>query len=256
MHFNNQFARDHLLMHMPDYFDNAISKVLAFVNLCIYPHKFEVVYDSIKNHSRISNLVFDCLKGTIRALLVITHRHHAECNRSIDEYVVDFVEFIKNDKSNDPIKFLLTMRFYMPRYQFAKGLKVAFGIDWRVLVTELLGLEKPPNPQTYHSLCTNNYLRNLLRTYVVYKNYKDTHEDGYKQGENDVVTLLRQTYAYSTALPSEQLDALFFGLCSNLPSWSYDVRRKAAYAIDTAQDGYYIINRPYPTPEPVLETIG
>lgn len=245
MHYNNQRKRDKLIEKMPDYFEKAPSKVLAFINLCVYPHKFEVAYHNLREHPRISATTYDVLKGAITGLLVLANRQHKESRASVDEYVLDFIEFIRQDKRPDPVRFLLSMKMYLPRYMFVKGLSVAFGVDWRKLVGDALNLNRLPKVENYHSLCTNIYVRNLLRAYVVYKNYRDPHDDDYREGENDVTTLLKKTYEYKTALEPEQMVALFQALQESLPSWSYTIRRKAAWAIDTSQDGWSILNRQF-----------
>jgi hypothetical protein len=245
MIYNNQEKRNEIVQQMPDYFSASTSKVLAFINLCVYPQKFEVAYHNLREQPRISATTYDVLKGAITGLLVLANRQHKESRMSVDEYVIDFIEFIRKDTKGDPVKFLLSMKRYMPRYLFIKGLSVSFGVDWRRLVADALDLKKLPKATNYHSICTNLYVRNLLRAYVVYKNYKETHDEGYEQGVNDVETLLKQTYAFKTALPPEKMVALFQALCSYLPNWSYAVRRKVAWAIDTSQDGRAIIERQF-----------
>jgi hypothetical protein len=251
MHYNNYYAREQLLAHQPGYYDNAMSKVLAFVNLCIYPHKFESVYQTIHDRVKIPAITYDCLKGAIMGLLVMGKRCNTESHHSVDEYVIDFIDFIRQDKRPDPVRFLLSMRMYLPRYLFVKGLKVAFGLDWKVLVADALDLQKLPKCTTYHGLCSNLYVRNLLRAYVVYKFFREPHEEGYKKGENDIVTLTKTACSHKTSFELERMQALVDILLTSLPSWCYNVRRQAAYAIDTSQDGFSIIARSVSDPEKI-----
>lgn len=188
---------------------------------------------------------YDALKGAILGLLVLVKRKHKDAVASVDNYVLDFISFIRNDTKDDPIKFLLSMRAYMLRYMFLKGLQVAFGIDWKPLVTDALELKRAPLLKNYHSLCTNKYVRNLLRVYVIWKNYRDVHDEGYIAGVNDTNSLLDKASVYKTSLVREQLVSLLEALKENLPSWNYSVRKRAAYAIDTSCDGWEIINRQF-----------
>lgn len=245
MIYNKQARRDEIVEQIPGYFDDAPSRVLAFINLCVYPQKFEVAYMNLREHKRISATTYDVLKGAITGLLVLGNRQHKDSRRSVDEYVIDFIDFIRNDRVGDPVKFLLSMKRYLPRYLFIKGLQVAFGLDWRRLVADALDLKKLPKATNYHSMCTNTYVRNLLRAYVVYKNYKEPHDEGFEAGVNDVNSLLRDTYGFKTALSEEKMIALFQALCGHLPNWSYNIRRKASWAIDTSQDARDIIERQF-----------
>lgn len=243
MHYNNYPKRLLIQEKNPSIFERSPSRVLSFINLCIYPHTFETVYRSIRSDKRITIKTYDCLKGVIIGLLVLSNRKHKDSYVSVDTYVIDFVNFIKSDTKEDPIRFLLSMRVYMPRYLFLRGLQIAFSIDWRSLVTDALELKIAPRSKSYHSLCTNKYVRNLLRVYVVWKNYRDVHDEGYELGVNDVNTLLDKAAAHKTSLDRVSLVALLESLKESLPSWGYSVRRKAAYAIDTSADGWAIINR-------------
>lgn len=243
--YNNQITREKLQQEIPGIFERSPSRVLSFINLCIYPQQFEVVYESIRKQERISMKTYEALKGTIIGLLVLVKRKHKDSVASVDNYVLDFISFIRNDTKADPIKFLLSMKAYMLRYMFIKGLQVAFGIDWKTLVTASLELKRAPVLRNYHSLCTNTYVRNLLRVYVIWKNYRDVHEDDYVAGVNDTNTLLDKAAAYKTSLAREQLVSLLESLKENLPSWKYSARKRAAYAIDTCCDGWEIINRQF-----------
>ena len=244
-HYNNQLAREQLVKKNPGIFERSPSRVLSFINLCIYPQQFEVIYKSIRSQERITMRAFEALKGVVLGLLVLSKRKHKDAVASVDNYVVDFVSFIRNDTVNDPIKFLLSMRAYMVRYLFLKGLAVAFGLDWRTLVVDALELKSTPNPNNYHSLCTNLYVRNLLRVYVVWKNYRETYDEGYEAGVNDANTLLDKAAAYKTALSRDKLVSLFEVLKENLPSWNYSARRKAAYCIDTSSDAWSMVNKQF-----------
>ena len=242
--YHKQPAREELLKKMPDYFSQH-SKVLAFVNLAIYPHKFEVVFKHIRELPRISSDTYNALKGTVTALMVMSKRQHKESSLSVDEYVLDFIQFIRSDNKGDPTKFLLSMRRYMPRYMFLKGLAVAFNVDWRRLVADALDLKELPQATNYHTMFTNRYTRNLLWVYIVWKNFKESHEEGFEQGVNDIVTLLAQANSHKSSLGEIKQQALFNALMGALPSWSYSTRRKASWAIDTCQDGTSMVNRQF-----------
>lgn len=244
-YYNNQQQREQLVKKNPGIFERSPSRVLSFINLCIYPQQFELVYNSIRSQERLSVRTFEALKGAILGLLVLSRRKHKDSLISVDHYVVDFVTFIRNDTKADPIKFLLSMRAYMVRYLFLKGLDVAFGLDWRTLVVDALELNSAPNPNNYHSLCTNKYVRNLLRVYVVWKNYRDTYDEGYLEGTNDSNTLLDKAAAYKTSLSREKLVSMLEVMKENLPSWNYGTRRKAAYAIDTSSDAWDMLNKQF-----------
>ena len=137
-HYNNQYKRDALLEKMPNYFEGQPSPVLAFINLCIFPHKFELVFSNLREQERITKTTYACMKGVIIGLLVLINRQHKDSSFSVDEYVIDFIEFIRNDRVGDPVKFLLSMRHYMVRYMFLKGLQVSFGVDWRRFIADAL----------------------------------------------------------------------------------------------------------------------
>lgn len=245
MHYNNYQARLEIYQKSPWLFDDAPSKVLAFINLCVYPYKFEVVYNTLRTQPRISANIYDCVKGTITGLLVLTNRQHKESQMSVDNYVIDFITFIRSDKKDDPVRFLLSMRRYMPRFMFFVGLQVAFGIDWRTLVYDLLELQNKPQCKSYHSVFTNRYGRSLLHAYIIWKQYREPHDEDYEAGVNDVLTLLDKFANMKTNIGRESLQLLFEGLQANLPSWNAGVRAKAAWAIDSAQDGLTIINRQF-----------
>jgi len=244
-HYNNLMKREALVNKMPDIFNRTPSKVLSFINLCIYPQDFSVLYHSVRTQERLSMPTYEALKGALIGLIVLSKRKHRDTILSVDNYIIDFISFIRNDSVGDPVKFLLSMKAYMLRFMFAKGLQVAFGLDWRKLILESLDLRSAPNPKSYHSLFTNIYIRNLLRVYVIWKNYRDIHEEEYEAGVNDINTLLDKAASHKTSLSREQLVALFETLKENLPSWRYATRKQAAYAIDTCQDGWAIVNRQF-----------
>jgi hypothetical protein len=239
MHYNNKEKRDELQQAMPQYMYSQKSKVLGFINLCIHPHRFETVYSSVRSAVTITNKTYACVQGTVQGLLVLVNRQHRYSLTCIDAYTPDFIDFIRNDTVGDPVKFLLSMRAYMYRYMFLKGLRVAFGINWRVLVFNALELPELPKSHTsYHSLLTNKYVRNLLRAYVVYKNYRTPDDPEYELGVNDVVTLLDKAALAKTSYPRHKVVALFEVLCESLPCLTYSIRRKAAFAIDTCNDAW------------------
>jgi len=242
MHFNNKIIRDELLKKNPHLADSK-HKVLAFINLCIYPIRFEQVYSHIRQTNLIANSSYDALKGAIVGLLVLVKRKGRFAQTIAEEAALDFIDFIRMDKKPDAEKFLLNLRNYMPRYLFAKGLQVAFNVDWKEIVFDGLELNKLPKSKTYHSMFTNRYLRDLLQCYIVFKKFRDVYDEDYKLGENDLPTLLAQ-HQQKSSLSEGQFQALFNTLLKSLPSWNLSTRKKAAMAIDNFLDGYYIINLP------------
>lgn len=242
-YFNNYERRQEIVEQNPGIFERSPSRVLSFVNLCIYPQKFEVVYDSIRKNRRLTTAAYGAVKGTILALLTLAKRRGIFSHVSVDHYVVDYISFIKNDSKSDPVKFLLNMKAYLYRYLLIRGLYVSFGLDWRELVAKALELKTLPSSATYHYLLTNRYVRNLLFAYVVWKFYYDSHEEGYEAGVNDVVTLLTKQAQYKKCISYEALVAIFDQLQSSLPSYNKSVRNRAAWAIDRALDGWYIVNK-------------
>lgn len=220
-------------------------RVIEFVNLSIHPYDWAQVYESIRRHERISARNWECVKGVILALLVLTKRKNRESVRSTDAYIIDFIELMRSDKQGDPEKFLLNMRFYFPRFQFVIGLQVAFGIDWRQLVTNTLELKVKPQPKTYGSLFVNRYLRSLLYAYIVWKNYRLPGDEGYELGVNDTNALLDEYAKRAYAISREVLQRLFVSLQESLPSYAYNARRQGAYAIDNAIDGWQNISYNY-----------
>lgn len=245
MHYNNQQARENLLAKMPWLFDDSQSKVLSFVNLCIYPHKFELLWHTLRTQERITEASYNAVKGVICALMVMNNRMHKEKDISVDAYVIDFIKIIRSCTDDNPVKFLLSMRAYMVRFMFIVGLRVAFGVDWRELVYQVLELKNKPQNRSYHSLFTNLYIRTLLHAYICWKNYREPHDPDYESGTNDILTLLENYSKLKKNLGYESTLKLFEALQSGLPSWSVDSRRKAAWAIDSAQDGFSMINRQF-----------
>lgn len=213
-------------------------RVISFVNLAIAPYDWGQIYESIRKKERVSSANWECVKGVILALLVLTKRKNKDSLKATDAYIVDFIELMRSDKQGDAEKFLLNMRFYMPRFQFVVGLQVAFGLDWRELVTNTLELKQKPQPKTYGSLFVNKYLRSLLYAYIVWKTYVQPGEEGFEAGVNDVNSLLDKYSQRAYAISREVLQRLFVRLQESLPSYSYNVRRQASYAIDNALDGW------------------
>jgi hypothetical protein len=242
MHYNNKIIRDEIIRKNPHLLDTK-HKVLCFINLCIYPIRFEQVYFHIRSTNLIATSNYDALKGAIVGLLILAKRKGRFAQTIAEEAALDFIDFIRMDKKPDAEKFLLNFRNYLPRYLFAKGLQIAFNVDWREVVFDGLELRKMPKHSTYHGMFSNKYLRDLLQCYIVYKKFRDVHDDDYKVGENDLPTLLAQ-YQQKSSLSEGQFQALFNTLMKSLPSWNLSTRKKAAMAIDNFLDGYYIINVP------------
>jgi hypothetical protein len=125
---------------------------------------------------------------------------------------------------------------------FIVGLKVAFGVDWRDFVFEVLNLNHKPQPKTVDSLFSSKYLRGMLHAYIIWKTYRESFDPEYEEGKNDLRTLIGKYTSLKTGMPVDTMVKLVDGFHVTLPSYSYSVRRKSAWAIDTAQDGYNIIH--------------
>jgi hypothetical protein len=246
MHFNSKPVRDELLQKMPNHFDFNKHKVLSFINLCIYPMRWEQIYERIRNQTIITPATYDGLKGAIAGMLVVCKRKGRFYQNIVDETVVDWCTYIRMDKKPEPERFLLNWCHYMNRYLFAKGLQVAFNIDWRIVVFDALALKKLPKPKTYNSLFTNQYLKELIKCFIIYKRFREKQDEDYEEGKNDLLSLYNQQKDKSILKP-EQFDALYDTLVKSLPSWNTDVRKKASFAIEHCLDGYYIINVPFNT---------
>lgn len=245
MWYNNYGKRELIYQQNPDLMDKTESKVMSFINLCIYPYKWELVYDRLRSCERISSETYAATKGAIAGLLVLTNRMHRDYQISVDAYILDFIALVRSDKQGSPMKFLLNMRRYMPRFLFVVGLRIAFGVDWRQLVYDVLKLRSKPQSKTYHSVFCNPYLRKLLHAYVIWKQFRESHDDDYKEGVNDIKTLVDKYSALATNADRETTELLLDALMHSLPSWSVATRTKAAWAIDSAQDGYSMINRQF-----------
>lgn len=247
-HYNNCRAREALLIKKEAkgyVYPEKEHAVLAFVNLSIAPYNWEQIYESVRKKERVSERNWECLKGVILAMLVLTKRRNKSSVHATDAYIIDFIELIRSDRQGDAEKFLLNMRFYFPRFQFVVGLQAAFGLDWRELVTNTLELRNKPQPKTYGSLFVNKYLRSLMYAYIVWKHYLSPDEAGYEAGVNDINTLLDEYAKRAYAISREVLQRLFVRLQESLPSYAYNVRRQASYAIDNGIDGWQNIQYNY-----------
>lgn len=245
MHYHNFVQRELIYQKNPDIIDNAESKVMGFINLCIYPYKWELIYDRLRTQERITSETYAATKGVIAGLLVLANRMHREYQISVDAYILDFIALVRSDKQGNPMKFLLNMRMYMPRFLFVVGLRVAFAVDWRQLVFDVLKLRSKPQSKTYHSVFCNPFLRKLLHAYVIWKQFRESHDPDYQAGVNDIKTLVDKYSALSTNKDRGTTEMLLDALLNQLPSWSVATRTKAAWAIDTAQDGYAMVNRQF-----------
>lgn len=244
MHYNNLIKRQEILEKYPGTFANNCKGILPFVNLCIFPYDFATIYHRIQQREQIQYNDYEALKGAITALLVLIKRKNKNNNAAVDIFVVDFVSYIRSDtKTKDPLKFLMSMNRYLPRYLCVSGLKYSFGLDWRELVESTLDLNRSLSYSSYHSLFTNLYIRSLMMTFVAWKNFRYSHEDGYEYGVNDIDTLLDKAAAYKKSIKRDRIELLFERLIKELPSWNVDVRRKVGWCIDTMQDGWYVTNR-------------
>lgn len=240
VHYNRHKKRRDIINKNPDMMTKREGRMLAFVNATIYPYKFEIIYDNIRNRGELAMCEYTSLKGVLLSLLTQVKRNHKSSLISIDSYIIDFIELIKVSNDTDPNKFLMSMKRYMPRFLFIIGLRVAFGLDWKDIVTDALYLKQKPEPTTVHGLFCNHYLRNLLFAYCIWKQYRETFDEEYELGKNDLLTLLNSYSTLKTSLGRDELEALFYYLQKALPSYSLDARRRAWYMIDTAQDAFHL----------------
>lgn len=245
MHYNNQVKRDMLEARDPHIFTNSKSRVFTFINLCIHPLTFDALYAKIRSGAPLTSREYGAVKGVLMGLIVLVNRKHSKSYISVDAYTPDFIDFIRTDRTNDPVRFLLSMKVYMYRFMLIVGLRVAFGIDWKKFVTDVLDLPREPRCRTYHALLTHTLVRNLCKVYAIWKNYRNPAEEGYVAGENDIGTLIDKCAESKKSLPSSDLYLLFWALNSELPSSSLTYRKRAAYAIDTAQEGFAIMTTEY-----------
>jgi hypothetical protein len=249
MRYNTQVKRDEILATMEKkgyQFPKHDHKLISFVNLAISPSDWTQVYNSARTAEKIPFATWEAVKGAIMAMLVVSKRKSRESHRSCDAYVLPFIELMRSDMQGDSEKFLLNMRWYMPRFLFIVGLKEAFGIDWREFTFKHLRLKKKCQKKTYGSLLASNYpLRTLLYAYIVYKNYKQPGEVGYEKGVNDTTTLLEKESKHSYCHSYEHLLILFVALQETLPSSSYQIRRDSCYAIDKAINASEVFSRSY-----------
>jgi len=231
MHYNSAAKRARIEQ---DYRDKGIelfdtkSKLAVFINFCIYPYKWEWVYETIRTRGQIPDKCYYAMLGAIYATMINIKRAKRESAQVSNEIAPDIIDFIRNDRTGDPWKFILSMRRYLPRYLIIRGLQ-SFGIDWKKLAMETMGATREPQPRTYHSLLTNLYVRTLIKALGVFVAVRDTNEEEYEFGVNDVATLLEKESQSSKCKSKETLEETYFYLREALPSWNAQTRGQVAY---------------------------
>jgi hypothetical protein len=148
----------------------------------------------------------------------------------LPDIAIDFVDFIRKDKSPDPWKFLHSIKRYYPRYAIIKSLR-SFGIDWREIAYELMGSSCKPVPTSYHSVFTNLYVRSLVKAVVIYKMYRSPGDEDYEEGVNDMQTLLKNTAASPKCVSEFYLEQTVNELLRVLPNWNTSIRGKVSYML-------------------------
>jgi hypothetical protein len=241
-HYNNLYQREQLGL-----FDNVAedkrANLLTFVNAAIHPYDFTTIYNRLHEPCKQNKMLpehYAALKGVLLAMLVKKKRKNAWSFQSVDYYVIDFIKLIKVS-TLDAERFLLNMSFYFYRFLFAEGLRVAFGYNYLDIVESALPNERRPNPRSFHYTLCNQWLRTATAAYAVFKQFRQTHDEGFQEGVNDLDTVLAANQ-YKAALGAEAIEKVFYKLMEKLPSASLMQRRKAWFAIDNCQDGWYIIN--------------
>jgi hypothetical protein len=204
------------------------AKLAVYINLCIHPYKWEWVYDTIRTRGQIPDKCYYAMLGAIYGVMINIKRAKRESAQVSNEIAPDIIDFIRNDKTNDPWRFILSMRRYLPRYIILRGLST-FGINWREVATEVMGARQEPQPKTYHSLLTNLYVRTLIKALGVFVAVRDENEQEYEYGVNDVATLLARESNSTKCKSKEALENTYFYLREALPSWNCQTRGRVAF---------------------------
>ena len=245
MHFNYQKERDIIVAELEkDYPDlwKYENRFNTFVNVCIHPYKWEWVYSKVKSGYGITDKAYYALLGAMHATLVNIKKARKESTRMCNEAAPDIIEFIRNDSTDDPWRFLLAMRRYFPRYFIIRGL-TTFGINWRDVAYDVMGAYRKPNPKTHHSLFTNLYVRTLCKSVAVFSWYRDTYEDDYEFGENDMVTLIDKQADSTKCKSREALEDTVIYLSEALPSWNHRARAQVGYYLNHLLPLYYLTEK-------------
>ncbi len=242
IHYNNLYQREKLKL-----FDNVAedkrANLITFVNAAIHPYDFTTIYDRLHEPCKQNKMLpehYAALKGVLMALLVKKKRKSAWSFHAVDYYIIDFIKLIKLSNL-DAERFLLNMAFYLYRFLFAEGIRVSFGYNYLDIVEAALPGEKRPEPRSFHYTLNNQWLRTATAAYSVFKHFRQTHDEGFEKGINDLDTMLA-THNYKHALGIDAVEKVFYKLMEKLPSASLPQRKKACFAIDNCQDGWYIIN--------------
>lgn len=205
-------------------------KYQSYINLCLHPYTWEDTYTGIKNNRKISLVNWNCLLGTLMGMLLSAHKKTEHTLPMLSEMAVDFIDYIRIDKGNDPWRFLLSMKRYLPRYCLIKSLKTV-GIDWRDVAYELLGAKHKPAYSSYHSLFTNTHVRTMIKAMVVFKQMRSTQDTDYLPGVNDKHSLLLRESASTKCHSYMRLETVVDLYLATLPSWNTSIRAKVAYYI-------------------------
>lgn len=247
MHFNNKAVRDALEKQIEletgvNPFKASPRRFCTYVNLCLHPYTWEQTYYHLRQRKTISLTTWSCLSGAVLALFINLNRKTGETTQTVAEVVPDFVEYIRSDKTNDPWKFLLSMRRYLPRFITVKAL-ARVGLDWRKLSVELMGAYKTPKPATYHTLFTNIYVRSLVKAMVVFRLYRTTGDADYQPGVNDIITLVEKEAKSKKCISAAHLLNLVERLQETLPSWSVSARARACYYCSYLMPLHYLYEK-------------
>lgn len=238
MHYNNSQKRNQIIRELGnEVFFGTRKKIRGFIQLCIYPYDWEVVFNNIQRGETIRVEDWNCLLGFLYGVHVLIKRRNKYTFEAVVDMAPDFVDFIRNspsEKENPGYAWRFAVqvaRNYMYRYIPIKGL-TRFGVDWRSLAVTHMGATRPPNPRTFSSLLTNKYVRSLVKAMTVFRTYYKSYEEGYEPGVNDIVTLLEKHSSSSKCIDYEPFQNTVEYLNIALPSWNHSIRNKVGYYMD------------------------
>lgn len=201
----------------------------VFISLCVHPFSWESTFHNIrKNKKKITIEDWGVLQGVILGILVLDKKKLRHSHLALEHVTMDFVQFIRENKDDDPWKFILNAKRYIHRYLIIHSL-AQFGIQWKE-AARVAGASRIPNPKTFHSFCTNLYLRNVVLATFVFRNYYTPLDEGYVEGVNDFHSCVLEAMAMNKkCLPYERFNRICLYVNERLPNWSKDVRGKVGY---------------------------
>ena len=230
--YNNQYKRKAIIEQLRKEGRDPFAvkeKQAVFISLCIFPYSWEATFHRLRaNKSQITIEDWGVLQGVILGILVLDNKKLRHSHLALEHVTIDFVEFVRQQKDPSPWKFLLNAKRYIHRYLIIHSL-AQFGVNWKD-AAKYGGAKQLPNPKTFHSFCTNIYLRNVVLATMVFRNYYSPLDEGYVEGVNDFRTCVLETMAKNKkCLPYERFERICLFVNERLPNWSKDVRGKVGY---------------------------